>query len=79
MGILEKAVLIIGNKYFVLCLGIAMCFAIPTTWGLVAKTTSPLNIAIFSMACITSGLAFYKFANMFITDRKKPAIQIQQW
>lgn len=76
---LDTLIKIIGSKWFVLILGLGMCFAIPPTWLGVKTNPAPLTIGIFLMACITAGLAFYKFANMFLTQKKQPAQENKEW
>lgn len=78
MDLLQKIIQIIGSKWFVFFLGVGMIFAIPPTWAGVKLNPAPLTIIVFLMAIITCGLAFYKFANMFWTQRKSP-IEDKNW
>ena len=74
---IELLIKIIGNKYFVLLLGIAMGFAVPPTFAGMKLNPTPVTIIILLMACATCLLAFYKFFNMFMTQRKQGNQQVE--
>jgi hypothetical protein len=79
MDLLETLIKIIGSKWFVLALGIGMAFVIPTCYSSVKLYPTPIGIITLLMACITTGLSFYKFGNMTLAQIKKPAQESQAW
>ena len=79
MTLLETFIKVIGSKWFVLLLGVGMAFAIPPCWHAVSTKPTPQDIGILIMACLTTGLAFYKFANMFFSQRKQAPQENKEW
>ncbi len=72
----------IGNKWFVLILAVAMCFALPTTYGNMITVYNAQQLAkywwvpvIFICNLLAIIMAFYKFFNSIM--KKKD--EVKNW
>jgi hypothetical protein len=79
MAMLDTIIKIISSKWFVLLIGIAMTFAIPTTWHNVIVVTTWWTVAVFAINLITIFLCSYKFVSMLMGGRKQAPLQQGKW
>jgi len=78
MDLLDLITKIIGNKFFILLLGIGLAFAIPTTWHNATAVPQWWTIAVFIVNILSVFFCCFKFVSMLMA-KKEPNIQQEKW
>jgi len=79
MALLDVILKIIGNKFFILLIGIGMCFALPTLWYNITVVSNWQTVGTFAICLISIFLCCYKFVSMTFGGKKQATPQQGTW